>query len=53
MEAALRRIVELDNDAHPGLSSWCEARTEAHNRARVLIAPNAKVSGGGAFPPSA
>lgn len=35
---ALQKIVELDNDAHPGLASWCVARSKAHDAAVVALA---------------
>lgn len=38
MLAALRKIVALDSDAHPGLLTWQEARSEAHREAIAAIA---------------
>lgn len=35
---ALRKIVALDSDAHPGLMTWQEARREAHAEAVAAIA---------------
>jgi chromosome segregation ATPase len=38
LDAALRRIVSLDNDAHPGLFTWHDARVRAHQAAERAIA---------------
>ena len=35
---ALKLIVELDKDAHPGLSTWHDARVKADQDARALLA---------------
>lgn len=38
MYEALRQIVMLDDDAHPGLATWHEARAKAHEAARAVLA---------------
>lgn len=35
--AALRTIVSLDSDAHPGLLTWQDARKQAHDEAFAAI----------------
>lgn len=40
--SALRRIVTLDDDAHPGLFTWCQFRAEAHQQALRVLAKHAK-----------
>lgn len=36
--SVLIAIVNLDNDAHPGLSTWMDARTKAHEEAIKILA---------------
>ncbi len=33
----LKRITDLDNDAHPGLFTWCEMRAKCHKEAEAVV----------------
>lgn len=37
LESVLRNIVMLDDDAHPGLSTWHDARVKAHKAAKAIL----------------
>lgn len=41
LRAALKQIVALDNDQHPGLHTWNEMRKAAHRRAVALTSTEA------------